>query len=201
MKKMYFSKSKIKRLPWGGMRYGMVLLLLTGMCISACEGPEGPTGPAGTSGAQGPAGAPGPQGPTGTANVIYSAWTKAGTWTKTNVFGVDRFYTEIQADRLSQEVLDRGVVLVYAKLETDNNQVRQLPITVYAQFTEDIIDFSLNLGKVRIWSTPVKGPGIPVSPSSNHLFRYVLIPGGQAGRIDFEKLTYAEAKARFGFTD
>lgn len=183
------------------MRYGIILLLLTGMCISSCEGPEGPTGPAGSSGAQGPAGAPGPQGPTGTANVIYSAWTKAGTWTKTNVFGVDRFYTEIQADRLSQEVLDRGVVLVYAKLETDNNQVRQLPITVYAQFTEDVIDFSLNLGKVRVWSTSVRGPAIPLSPSSNHLFRYVLIPGGQAGRINFEKLTYAEAKARFGFTD
>ena len=198
---MYFSKSKIKGLTWGGMRYGMVLVLLTGMCISSCEGPEGPTGPAGTSGAQGPAGAPGPQGPTGTANVIYSAWTKAGTWTKTNVFGVDRFYAEIQADRLSQEVLDRGAVLVYAKLETDNNQVRQLPITVYAQFTEDFIDFSLNLGKVRVWSTPVRGPAIPLSPSSNHLFRYVLIPGGQAGRIDFEKLTYAEAKVRFGFKD
>ena len=179
----------------------MVLLLLTGMWISACEGPEGPTGPAGSSGAQGPAGATGPQGPTGTANVIYSAWTKAGTWTKTTVFGVDRFYTEIQADRLSQEVLDRGVVLVYAKLETDNNQVRQLPITVLAQFTEDMIDFSLNLAKVRVWSTPVRGPAIPLSPSTNHLFRYVLIPGGQAGRIDFEKLTYAEAKARFGFMD
>lgn len=183
----------------GRMRFGFVLLLLAGMCISACKGPEGPTGPAGAPGAPGPAGASGPQGPTGTPNVLYSAWTRAGTWTKTNEFGVDRFYIEIQAARLSQEILDRGVVMVYAKLETDNNRVRQLPITVLAQFTEDIIDFSLNLGNVRVWSTPVRGPVI--TPSSNQQFRYVLIPGGQAGRIDFEKLTYAEAQERFGFTD
>ncbi len=175
----------------------MILLVVAG--LSACKGPAGPTGPAGPSGVQGPAGAQGPAGPTGAANVIYSAWTKAGTWTKANVFGVDRFYTELQADRLSQEILDRGVVLVYAKLETDNNQVRQLPVTVYAQFTEDIIDFSLNLNKVRIWSTPVRGPLLP--PSPNHSFRYVLIPGGQAGRINYEKLTYPEAKVRFGLTD
>lgn len=177
----------------------VVLLSLTWM--NACEGPEGPAGPAGPAGAQGPTGAQGPQGPTGTANVIYSSWTKAGTWTKTNVFGADRFYTELQADRLSQEVLDRGVVLVYAKLETDNNQIRQLPVTVYAQFTEDIVDFSLNLGKVRIWSTPVRGPALPISPSPNHMFRYVLIPGGQAGRISYEKLTYTEAKEMFGLQD
>ena len=92
-------------------------------------------------------------------------------------------------------------VLVYAKLETDNKQVRQLPLTVYAQFTEDFVDFSLNLGKVRVWSTPVRGPATPATPSSNHVFRYVLIPGGQAGRIDFETLTYAEAKERFALTD
>ena len=184
----------------GRLRYCLMLLLaVAGM--SACEGPDGPIGPAGPSGVQGPSGAQGPPGPTGTANVIYSAWTKAGTWTKTNVFGVDRFYTELQADRLSQEILDRGVVLVYAKLETDNNQVRQLPVTVYAQFTEDIIDFSLNLNKVRIWSTPVRGPALPLSPSPNHSFRYVLIPGGQAGRISYEKLTYPEAKVLFGLTD
>lgn len=199
---MYILGRKLEVTRLGGLRLRFCLILLLAVAgLSACEGPEGPTGPAGSSGAQGPVGTAGPQGPTGTANVIYSAWTRAGTWTKTNVFGVDRFYAEIQADRLSQEVLDRGVVLVYAKLETDNNQVRQLPITVYAQFTEDIIDFSLNLGKVRVWSTPVRGPATPVTPSSNHLFRYVLIPGGQAGRIDFEKLTYAEAKERFGLTD
>jgi hypothetical protein len=200
MEKMYQLRRRIEGLRLCGMRYSFVLLLaMTGM--SACEGPEGPVGPAGSSGSQGPAGPQGPQGATGTANVIYSAWTRAGTWTKINVFGVDRFYTEFQADRLSQEILDRGVVLVYAKLETDNNQVRQLPIVVYAQFTEDVIDFSLNLNRIRVWSTPVRGPALPVIPSPNHTFRYVLIPGGQAGRMNYEKLTYAEAKERFGLTD
>lgn len=200
MEKMHELRRRIEGIRLSSLRYCFVLLLaMTGM--SACEGPEGPIGPAGSSGSQGPVGAQGPQGATGTANVIYSAWTKAGTWTKINVFGVDRFYTEFQADRLSQEILDRGVVLVYAKLETDNNQVRQLPVVVYAQFTEDIIDFSLNLSKVRVWSTPVRGPALPVTPSPNHTFRYVLIPGGQAGRMSYETLTYTEAKELFGLAD
>ncbi|WP_373331242.1 hypothetical protein [Salmonirosea aquatica] len=199
MEKLCAMKIKKNLSRWG--RLGVCLVLLSSVWMSACEGPEGPAGPAGPSGAQGPTGAQGPAGPTGTANVVYSSWIRAGTWTKTNVFGVDRFYTELQADRLSQEILDRGVVLVYAKLETDNNQVRQLPVTVYAQFTEDIIDFSLILAKVRVWSTPVRGPALPVAPSPNHSFRYVLIPGGQAGRISYEKLTYAEAAELFGFSD
>lgn len=182
----------------------MKKLLLAGLmavCFAglwACEGPQGPAGPAGETGAQGPAGPQGPTGATGTANVIYSNWQAAGTWQTVNVFGVNRSYIDINAPRLTQEILDRGVVLVYVKLTTDNNQVRQLPVTVYAQFTEELIDFSLIVNRIRVWSTPIKPP---VPPSSNYEFRYVLIPGGQAGRMSYETLTYDEAKEQFNLAD
>jgi hypothetical protein len=182
---------------------------LVGMClvaglllgVSACEGPQGPVGPAGQNGTQGPAGPQGPVGPTGSANVIYSSWTKStnwGGWQPANVFGVNRSFFDINAPALSQEVLDRGVVLVYTKLTTDNNQMRQLPVTVYAQFTEELLDFSVVLNRIRIWSTPIRPP---VPPSPNYEFRYVLIPGGQAARVSYEKLTYEEAKERFNLPD
>jgi hypothetical protein len=188
----------------GNSMKSMKKLLLTGLmaaCIAgfwACEGPQGPAGPAGQAGAQGPAGPVGPVGATGSANVLYSTWTKAGTWSTVNVFGVDKSFIDITAPRLTQDILDRGVVLVYVKLATDNNQVRQLPVTVYAQFTEELIDFSLIVNRIRIWSTPIKPP---VPPSPNNEFRYVLIPGGQAGRLNYERLSYEEAREMFNLPD
>lgn len=176
----------------------LLLLVLSVLLFDGCKGPAGPTGPPGSNGTQGPAGTPGTNGPTGTANVIYSNWTKAGPWTSVNVFGVQRSYIDITVPRLSQEILDRGLVLVYVKLETDNNQVRQLPVRIYAQFTEEMIDFALSFNKIRIWSTPIRPP---VPPSPNNEFRYVLIPGGQAGRLNYEKMTYEEAKAGFGMAE
>ncbi len=182
----------------------LTLSLLTAalLWLSSCGGKEGPIGPAGPVGSQGTTGQVGPQGSAGSANVIYSSWAKAGTWIKINQFGTDRFYFDINnVNRLNQAVLDQGVVLVYAKLETENNQVRQLPVRVYAQFTEDIIDFTLTVNRIRVWSIPVRGPQTPIVPSPNHEFRNVIIPGGQAGRIGYEKLTYAEAREMFSLPD
>lgn len=170
--------------------------------LSSCGGQEGSVGPVGPAGPQGTTGQAGPQGPAGSANVLYSNWAKAGNWQKTNQFGTDRFYFDINnVNRLTQAVLDQGVVLVYAKLETDNNQVRQLPIRVYSLFTEDNIEFALTVSKIRVWSIPVRGPQTPITPSPNHEFRYVIIPGGQAGRVSYEKLTYAEAREMFSLPD
>lgn len=166
--------------------------------IGACEGPQGPVGPAGANGVQGPAGPQGAVGAAGAANVIYSNWIKAGTWSTTDVFGVVRSYIDITAPALSQEIVDRGVVLVYTKLTTDNNQVRQLPVTVYSQFTTELIDFSLIVNRIRVWSTPIKPP---IAPSPNYEFRYVLIPGGQATRLSFEGMSYDEAKVQFNLPD
>lgn len=177
---------------------GWGLMAITFLWMCACEGPQGPVGPAGANGVQGQAGPQGPVGATGAANVIYSNWTKAGTWSTTDLYGIVRSYIDITAPALSQEILDRGVVLVYVKLTTDNNQVRQLPVTVYAQFTTEQIDFSLLLNRIRIWSTPIKPP---ISPSPNYEFRYILIPGGQAGRLNFEGMTYEEAKFQFNLPD
>lgn len=184
-----------KTLTWG-------LLAVVLLWLSSCGGTEGPVGPVGPAGPQGTIGQVGPQGPAGSANVIYSNWAKAGTWTKINQFGTDRFYVDINnVSRLTQAVLDQGVVLVYTKLETENNQVRQLPVRVYAQFTEDNIDFTLMVNRIRVWSIPVRGPATPIQPSPNHEFRYVIIPGGQAGRIGYEKLPYAEARELFNLPD
>ncbi len=178
------------------------MLIVATLWLSACGGNEGPVGPAGPAGPQGLTGTAGSQGPAGSANVLYSNWAKAGTWTKTNQFGTDRFYFDINnVNRLTQAVLDQGVVLIYAKLETENNQVRQLPVRVFSQFTEDNIDFTMTVNRIRVWSIPIRGPQPPIIPSTNHEFRYIVIPGGQAGRVGYEKMTYAEARKMFDLPD
>lgn len=184
-------KNMKKLLNWG-------LLVVALMAMNACEGPQGPVGPAGSNGAQGPAGPQGQQGVPGTANVVYSSWARAGAWSTVDVYGVVRSFIDINAPRLTQEVIDRGVVLVYVKLTTDNNQVRQLPVTVFAQFTEELIDFSLIANRIRVWSTPVRPP---ISPSPNYEFRYVIIPGAQAARMNYENLSYEEAREMFNLPD
>jgi hypothetical protein len=174
---------------------GMAMLV---SCLVACEGPAGPAGPQGPAGTQGPTGAAGAAGPTGSANVVYSNWAPAGAWTRANIFGVDRFFIDVRADRLSQEIMDRGVVLVYTRLNVENQQVRQLPASIISQFTEELLDFTLRPSFIRIWSTPVRPP---VTPGQDYQFRYVLIPGAQAARLNYENLSYEQAKALFNLPD
>lgn len=178
-------------------QFTLAILLISLAFTQACKGPEGPAGPAGvgTPGQTGPAG---PAGPAGTANVFYSSWAAAGPWGKTTYNSLVRSYIDIPAPRLTQDVLDKGVVLVYGKVNTSDNYVRQLPITLKSQFTEEFIDYTLSINSLRIWSTPIAAT---VDPSSAYQFRYVVIPGGQAIRMNYEKLSYEEAKVLFDIRD
>ncbi|WP_200837029.1 hypothetical protein [Dyadobacter sp. 3J3] len=176
----------------------LAVLCLGLVMMQACKGPEGPAGPAGV-GATGPAGAAGAAGAPGTANVFYSSWAAAGPWTGINFNSVQRSYIDIPVARITQDILDKGVVLVYADLKLGDTQIRQLPVTVKSGFTEELIDFSLALNTLRIWSTPFDGNA---QPSATYQFRYVVIPGGQAIRMmNYENLSYEEAVKLFNIQD
>ncbi|WP_090335710.1 collagen-like triple helix repeat-containing protein [Dyadobacter koreensis] len=178
-------------------QFTLAILLIGLVFMQGCKGPEGPAGPAGegTPGATGPAG---PTGPAGSANVFYSSWAAAGTWSKTTYNSLLRSYIDIAAPRITQDVLDKGLVLVYAKVNTSDNYVRQLPVTLKSQFTEEYIDYTLQINTLRIWSTPIAAT---VEPSTAYQFRYIVVPGGQAIRMNYEGLTYEEAKVLFNIKD
>ena len=67
-------------------------------------GPAGPTGPTGPTGAQGPAGPQGEPGTPGTSIQSFIFTNKAVTLTGT---------TQLQVPAITQDVVDKGVVLVY----------------------------------------------------------------------------------------
>ena len=174
------------------IRY-LFLLFGIGAFLAACDGPEGPAGKDGINGAKGDPGAP------GNANVIYSEWktVTSNMWTQQSSGGLTRLQHDMTAPPLDQSVLDRGMVLVYVKLSQDNNQVRPLPYTIASAITQIRLEYSLLEKIVRIWSLDVyEGKSPP-----DGQYRYIIVPGGQAGRLADRPLSYEEAAALFNLPD
>jgi hypothetical protein len=155
--------------------------------IQCQKGGVGPQGEQGAAGQQGPAGQ---QGQTGTANVIHSDWFRPADtdWIETDMDLVDRFSYDIAAPGVTQNILDSGVVLVYAKLLQypdwiwASNEIGLLPVSItYWYLTTKVID---------IWSALPSPGNIRVNfqrggqvPFGNNWFRYIIIPGGVLGGI------------------
>ncbi|MFA7472274.1 MAG: hypothetical protein WCY86_05185 [Spirosomataceae bacterium] len=173
------------------------VLLLASLSFPSCEGPEGPPGKDGV-GTQGPKGDPGEP---GTANVIYSEWKSVTTnmWERTSASGVTRFRHDITAPPVDQAILDRGLVLVYVKLSQDNNQIRPLPHLVESSLIQVRLDYSLSEKKISIWSTDLD-QGRNLTPPDGQ-YRYVIVPGAQAGRIAEMPQSYEDAVRIFNLAD
>ncbi|MEO5564704.1 MAG: hypothetical protein ABIR18_14760 [Chitinophagaceae bacterium] len=127
----------------------------------------------------------GDDGEPGTANVKYSEWFTPTPYIKDTVFGVWGFKYIKAVPEITQEILDKGTVLVFAKLIGYNSliwpagQVGQLPINVtYIQsgVTTDNWAATANVGNIKIRFTNDRN--IYTSIASTHQFRYVIIPGG-----------------------
>jgi hypothetical protein len=128
-------------------------------------------------------GAVGPQGETGTANVIYSNWTL----TNFNQNGT-LWITGITAPKITQDVIDKGLVLVYLKnTSVTPNQIIQLNFSQGSQF----VTFNIEVGLVNI----ISNTNFSLLP-----LRYIIIPCGvsASGKMantnqpDFKKMSYSE---------
>ncbi len=121
----------------------------------------------------------GKDGTNGTANVIYSDWAPVAFTGPTSPY-----VGNISAPTLTQEIIDRGTILVYYKT-TLNNNVYSIP----ASYNSFAIYQSYTVGQIRLTSTD--------NLSTNVLFRYVIIPGGTpavAARAasNLQKMSYQE---------
>jgi len=170
------------------------------------DGDQGPIGPAGPQGEQGPAGQDGAdgqdgaQGETGSANVIYSDWIDSG-FENDITDGFDAF--NIDAPEITQEILDTGIILVYARSTT--NTIYQVPVTFYGFLNESYFFRIINAGTLNIGVEGIGTNNIG-EPFLNDVFRYVIIPGGQqtTGKQtppDYTKMSYDEIAKLFGIKD
>ena len=148
----------------------------------------------------------GPKGDTGSANVIYSAWFTPTTYTKDTIFGIWGLNYNQAAPLITQPVLDSGVVLTYAKLLGYNpaiwpiTQVSQMPITLtYVQGSTmtDTWSALATPGNLHIRFTNDKNYYSTIA--NTHKFRYIVIPGGKAGRR--ADLSYQEICAMYNIPE
>jgi len=128
----------------------------------------------------------GDTGPAGTANVIFSDWFKPDAYIKDTVFGIWGYNYTKDAPAVTQNVLDSGTVIVYGKLLGYNvrvwptTQVAPLPISLtYVQGTTmtDTWTGIASPGQIKIRF--VNDKNYWTSISNEHMFRYVIIPGGK----------------------
>jgi hypothetical protein len=171
--------------------FGMLLVAVAIIFMDACKGEKGDVGPAGTAGVAGPTGANGATGvagPTGTANVQYSDWITV-SFTGSGTSGT-AYRGTITAPKITQDIMDKGVVLSYYFLSPNVYSVNAGVKDSYSLIQE------LALGKISYLSN-FSYNGVK--------FRYVIIPGGVSiggGRkASLESMTYEEVKALYNIPD
>ena len=168
-------------------------------------GPAGPPGPPGSPGANGANGA---NGAPGTANVIYSAWTnvtyEAIKDTNNGIVDTLAWVAEIAAPKLVDSILNRGEIKVYLNAGTPASPaVFPLPLfDVYVLTGVFNINLYFTQGFISLYSTD----DASTEPDNSWQYRYILIPGGTAGRaapggktVDWNN--YNEVKAYLGLKD
>lgn len=189
----------------------LAMLFIVIIAISYSCTKTGPAGPAGPAGAAGATGATGATGPSGIVNVTYSAWFTPNIWTKTTVFGMTHLDFNQAAPGITQDILDKGEIIVYGKLNGytpviwPTDQVSKLPISltyISGSTQEDTWSGLATLGNIRI--NFVNSLNTYSTLAINHSFRYIIIPGGTAGtianrdnatslksaRVDYKAITY-----------
>jgi hypothetical protein len=185
---------------WGLHRFLSCLLaasLLIGACKKGDPGPQGEKGDKGDAGATGATGATGSKGEAGTANVLYSDWLDVGFAQDPN--GV--FFTQIEEDKLTEDILSKGEIKVYINAGT---------------VAEKVV-FALPLLSGTLQITPVYAPGVIELDATKNVstvvntqtgeksrqYRYVLIPGGAHVRMNkqINWNNYEEVKTYLGLKD
>ena len=145
--------------------------------------------------AKGDTGPTGPRGPTGSANVVYSDWCSPATWNLETEFGITQRTYSMGTTSLTQEIIDRGVVMVYMRFIGLAPEIVQLPFLIPDVGYQAYFRAQADSVKVVycVAAAPASTPNI--MPSDNQV-RYVLIPGGAvAATAQANASTYAREVA------
>lgn len=146
----------------------------------------------------------GAKGDTGTANVMFSAWTDVTFSPAKNSAGdTVAWVTEINAPKITKNILDSGTVKVYMNAGTAADQVVvPCPFTDYYALTGiDNLNVYFTVGVINLYATQDAGTYIS-SGAKYSQYRYVIIPGGKStGRSAVNWSDYNAVKAIYHITD
>ena len=140
-------------------------ILIAVLAFTSCKkegpaGPSGPAGPAGTAGAQGTAGTDGAE---GSVDIVYSDWIDIDLLS--GIYA-SFYYGKIEDERITQDILDKGVIKMY--VSSIGNFVYDIPhptfVGLYMRYSP---------GKIEIFS-PTDWDAF-----SGYRYRFVLIPAAE----------------------
>lgn len=155
------------------------------LCLgfTGCQDDDSPT-----EGPQGEQGIPGEDGEDGNANVFASPWI-AEQFSNVDVSNTTFSVTE---SRITQNILDTGVILAYGKTQYDDYMM--LPFNYYFKGYKTISA----LGKITFLGTAL-GNTLERFDDFTHV-RYVIIPASTSGKnagVDFTSMSYEEVMDHF----
>ena len=166
-------------------------------------GPPGQTGPSGQNGVDGlnggadgvdgqdgQDGTDGQDGEIGTANVIYSPLITIAEADWDVSSGGRIWFAQIDEPKLTQDIFEKGVVLVYSYSAADGGVYSLMPDGTFTNW--------VRVNAIGIRRVQENSPYLPVS---ERRFRYILIPGGISTTaktaLDFKKMTFEEVMVHF----
>jgi len=169
----------------------LLLIVILSLSCSGTDGEMGPPGLNGTNGvdgADGVNGADGTDGEDGNANLIYSDWFIASSFTLSTGFGGIKLLDHDEpASEITQEIIDTGVVLVYGNLRGYTttiwpfNHVALLPVTLtYGTSPTEIDTWTAILSAGNIKIRFINNNNRYTSIAQVHRFRYIIIPSSEA---------------------
>lgn len=188
--------------------YSLLTLLFIAFLLNACKGPAGDPGPIGPQGAKGDTGA---KGDPGTVSVITTGWipvTQKDMISRYDAEGLiiaTRFFGG-QLDKLSQKILDDGIILAYNRQTANKQSVTSIPFTLDLNFMEPGLQlsyyFEARPKEVNCYiqlSKSVKD----ISPYLvDEEYRFVFIPGPSGARMkDIDFNNYEAVKKAFNLQD
>jgi hypothetical protein len=109
--------------------------------------------------------------------VIYSDWYSPATWNLETEFGTTQRYYSMGTTLLTQQIIDRGVVMVYMRFVGFAPEIVQLPFLVHDVGYQVYFRAQADSIKVMYYVAAARTTTPVIIPSENQI-RYVLIPGG-----------------------
>ncbi|WP_276503012.1 hypothetical protein [Terrimonas pollutisoli] len=157
---------------------------------------------------KGDTGSQGPAGPSGTANVFYTEWFNVDYNAETDSNGdTIRFFATIPAPRLVDSIIAKGEIKVYFNKSVPT-QPDVVPLPYFDPIYFDpavVLNPKFNPGLIYLSSNYNMGT-FDEGAQKRYQYRYILIPGGTAGRaapggktIDWNN--YKEVQAYLGLKD
>lgn len=172
------------------------------LSVIACKkGEQGDIGPAGVAGAKGAKGTTGDKGAADSKGMISSDWiaVKGTDWRISTV--ANTYFVSYTAPGLTVDIVNKGMIYVYMKQETNARMVDGLPyvnITTGLRFYS-LIGLSNGVPTIQFYQS-VTPPSSTFSTTTNVSFRYVVVPAGaRIANIDWTN--YDEVKKALNWKD